>query len=183
MKRKGMTLYRLYLIVALLLLGAVGSTLLVSSPMARYITTATGSASARVAKFNVKIGELKLTEGTSGGTGTVAGQTQTETQTVKIDPMQPGDVREYTVTVTSNSEVAVRFRLEVTNIYSNIPLTIEVLDEEGNSIETDGAVLQAGDAETHTYTLRISWDESESDPKYAERVDILTIRMVAEQVN
>ena len=178
-----MTLYRLYLIVALLLLGAVGSTLLVSSPMARYITTATGSASARVAKFNVQIGELKLTEGTSGGAGNVAGQTQTETQTVKIDPMKPGDVREYTVTVTSNSEVAVRFRLEVENVYNNLPLEWDVLDADNQSIKDSGAVLQAGDTETHTYTLRISWDESKSEPTYAERVDILTIRMVAEQVN
>lgn len=183
MKRKGMTLYRLYLIVALLLLGAVGSTLLVSSPMARYITTATGSASARVAKFNVQIGKLTFHANASGGAGNVAGQTQTETQTVKIDPMKPGDVRKYTVTVTSSSEVAVRFRLEVTNIYSNIPLTIEVLDADNQSIKDSGAVLQAGDTETHTYTLRISWDENKNDPKYAERVDILTIRMVAEQVN
>lgn len=69
---------------------------------ARYVSSASGEDSARVAKFDVSVSDAYG-------------------QTVSV-PIQPGEEAEKYFTVTNKSEVAVSLKFAVTSKYSNLPL-------------------------------------------------------------
>lgn len=131
---------------------------------ARYSTTATFSDSARVAKFNIS-------------------EDGTLTKEITIADMQPGQTENYQVTVTSDSEVAVYYTIAVENVYKNLPLQTTVLDENDNTLPDGRATIGVNDSTPKTYTLQVSWPESETGAAYAGMVDVLAITLTAVQVD
>lgn len=160
--KKGISsLHWLYAAVAILLLVAVALFTTTGSPLARYITTTSGGDSARVARFAVTT------------TGTL-------TETIPMVTMKPGDTNSYTVKVKNESEVSIACRIEVDNTYNNLPLSFKML-KDGTQITED--TIPVGDTVERTYTLCITWHADNSDHQYAEKVDLLVIRLIAEQVD
>lgn len=129
---------------------------------ARYSTGVTYQDGARVAKFNIA-------------------ESGTLTQNIEITGMKPGDTQEYTVTVTSVSEVAVYYTIAVENVYKSLPLKFDI--EYGNAGEIDKATIAPNETDEKTYTLRVTWPENESSPSYAGKVDVLAITLKAVQVD
>lgn len=149
-----------YTLVILLCLVLV-SFWLMCNMYAKYTSQASGSDSARVAKFNV----------------TEAGEA---TQQIQVEAW-PGFKQEYKVSVTNNSEVAIDYTMDIKNKYENLPLKFQMLDENGTEIIPKKAEISAQDQTQHIYTLRISWPESEQDPDYAGKADVIEITLNAVQ--
>lgn len=87
---------------------------LMGSLFAKYSTTATGSDSARVAKFDVDVIF-------SDGNSTISGITA---------DLEYGENGEYTITVVNNSEVAISYVIRIENI------ALETTDKNGNIVAT-----------------------------------------------
>ena len=91
----------LRMVVVLLVLVCL-STAVVTGRYARYTSGATGSDTARVAKFEVSVSSV-------------------EAQNVAI-PIQPGESAKKYFTVENKSEVSVALRFDVSSVHSNLPL-------------------------------------------------------------
>ncbi len=133
---------------------------------ARYSTGVTYTDGARVAKFNI--------------TDAIQ-QDGTAIQQIDITGMQPGDTRNYTVTVTSDSEVAVYYTITAKTVYDNLPLTFTVLDSSNQPMER--ATIGANETDQKTYTLQVSWPSDKNSPDYAGKVDALAVTLTAVQVD
>ena len=174
--------------LAMLLCMVLASFWLLCNIYARYSTTASGSDSARVAKFSVTD---KMTDPDSN-----SGQ---EVQEIKI-AAYPGFTKTYQVSVTNNSEVAIEYVMNVKNKYKNLPLQFQMLDSNkkvisSGSTETsmdydlsESAEISAEDYTEHTYWLEISWPtktisegENLQDPSYAGKTDVIEITLKAVQ--
>ena len=139
--------------VAVLLMLVFLSTAMVTGRYARYISSASGEDSARVAKFDVTVIE------------------GSQTQSVTI-PIQPGDYVDKYYEVTNNSEVTVALNYTVTNKYSNLPLSI-LTNLSG----------EIGPGETKEIPLNVTWPAEENDDKYIGMVDLLEITVQVVQVD
>ena len=155
----------IFRIAAVLLCLTVMSVWGTSRLYARYSTSASGSDSARVAKFQI----------------TQNGDALTQTQTITVEGMKPGDTNKYTVTVQSDSEVTVDYSISVKNVYENLPLEFKMQDASGKTITKD--TIQPNDTATKTYTLQVTWPTSQTDQSYAGKVDLLNITLTAAQVD
>ncbi len=135
------------------------SAYMLSGMYARYSTSASGSDSARVARFSIS---ENLTE---------------QSQTIVIS-MAPGDASvNYPITVTSNSEVTVKYTLELIRETNNLPLSIAITEATGT--------IAAGDTAPRTVNAAISWaagDEAKNY-RYSQEIDLITVRLTVEQVN
>lgn len=158
-------------LVCVLLMLVLVTTGMVSGQLARYVTRATGTDTARVAKFSI------TQEGTL-----------TESFTL---PIAPGGSIQRTVTVTNDSEVAVNYRIAVSNPEDNLPLEFSAVDSEnnplpitgsGNAVELTG-FLEPGSAVSETYTLTIRWKAGQTDDFYAGKVDLIRVTLIAEQAD
>jgi len=127
---------------------------------ARYITTATGSDSARVAKFNVTE-DLTVTQ--SDGT--------TVTDFVVDDVLKPGDSVSYRFTVQNDSEVAVKFIVSGERLFNELPLTLETAEKE----------IAPGESDTVTFT--VLWNSSENSLGYSGKIDMIRLSATAEQID
>ena len=167
--------------LAVLLCMVLASFWLMCNIYARYSTQASGSDSARVARFDVQ------------ETGTLS------TQVIKAE-FYPGFSQTYNVSVKNNSEVAIEYVMNVKNKYKNLPLKFQMLDKDGNEISSnstetsseydlsESAEISAKDSEEHIYKLKISWpaeatSEGEDlwNPDYAGKVDVIEITLKAVQ--
>lgn len=132
---------------------------------AKYSAQASGSDSARIAKFNVT-------------------ETGTATQQIKAN-VYPGFSKTYNVDVTNASEVAITYSMDIQNKYENLPLEFKMLDSNDNEITSKSIDISATDHEPHTYKLQISWPKdanaSATDPDYAGKVDVIEITLNAVQ--
>lgn len=135
---------------------------------AKYVSVASGSDSARVAKFDV----------------TASGGSYESAFAAELDP-----TTSYThtdiVTLTNNSETDVRCTFEVES-EQNLPLVYIWTDEEGTSHSSkDGAVVYELDSngDEMAYTLKIEWDENDTDFIYRRQVESLTIKITATQID
>lgn len=126
---------------------------------ARYTATASGSDSARVAKFEVR-SDLKE---------------QTTDLVLDLTNIKPGYIEEINLQVTNCSEVAVSYKFTVESL-ENIPLTFEF------SPSYEGQFL-LGNTQTATHTLIISWPEAKNDVKFASEIDIVTIVLTCTQID
>lgn len=170
----------LYTLVVLLCM-VLASFWLMCNIYARYSTQASGSDSARVARFDVQ------------ETGTLSEQ-------IINANVYPGFSERYTVGVTNNSEVTIEYVMNVKNKYNNLPLQFRMLDSAGKEITTNSSEasseyalsksdeIVAGDSTEHTYQLEISWPVSQTnegedsqDPDYAGKVDVIEITLKAIQ--
>lgn len=109
---------------------------LTSGLYARYVVTATGSDSARVAKFDVT------------GSGSEA---------VTVDCKDSDNTGEYCITVTSNSEVAVRYTITVTFTEpisaTDLTVTLDKSTLNGNKLVLTDTLSPNGGTKTHTLKM------------------------------
>lgn len=142
--------------VAVLLILVMMSTALAAGRFARYTSSASGSDTARVAKFSV------TEEGTLLHAFTVS--------------MGPGDAPETgSVTVKNDSEVTIDYTISASMLYGFLPLQFTV---DGASVPFTGT-LASGD--TATYKFKVSWPISENDSSYAGKVDCVNITLITAQ--
>lgn len=139
----------------------LASTYLVCGLFARYTTSASGSDSARVAKFEVEGGSVSSAMITAS--------------------LVPGNTHECSLQIRNKSEVAVEYEVTVENITNNLPLTYDVPGmgmENGSfvaTLEPNGASM--------TYKLKIQWPEDHASPDYAGMVDRLRVTVNATQID
>lgn len=142
-------------VVVLLVLVCL-STAMVTGRYARYYSTATASDSARVAKFEVNIPDL-------------------ETQLLSVT-IQPNETVKQYITVKNKSEVAVALTISVSSKYRNLPLVLKYPE-----------YVPVPPRESKDVLLEVSWPVENSEDKYAEKyagkVDLLEISVLAEQID
>lgn len=171
MGRGKLELHTIVLRLAAVLLSLVLITTgLVSGRYARYVTSARGSDSARVAKFTVTQSILQ-------------GETDL-TQTIPMPEIKPGETVNIDILVRHDTEVAVCNTVEVDSVYDNLPLTISVqekgTEKSGSSIFT--AVYGPG-VFTKEYEAAITWVRGSNDLDYIGMVDLIIITVTSEQVD
>ena len=158
MGRGKLELHTIVLRLAAVLLSLVLITTgMVSGRYARYVTSASGSDSARVAKFTVTQSILQ-------------GETDLA-QTIPMPEIKPGDTVVINIVLEYDTEVAVRSTVDVQSLYSNLPLTISVQEK--------------GTLSSHTkeYEAAITWVQGSNDVDYIGMVDLITITVTSEQVD
>ena len=153
----------LRLAAVLLILVALSSSM-VAGRYARYTTSASGSDSARVARFEV----------------TQTNEDGLFTQNVSIH-VAPGLTSRNTVSVTNSSEVAVNYRINVNNTYKNLPLKFEIeVGGETHAVPFTGTVAPNS---TATYTLLTTWNSTDNSIDYAGKVDLIQLALDAVQID
>lgn len=160
-------------LAAVLLSLVLITTGIISGRYARYVTSASGSDSARVAKFSIT---------RSIQVDGVAAKTQT--QTVPMPEIKPGETVTIDVVVEHDTEVAVRNTIEFRSVYNNLPLTISVQEKgtEPSLSSTFTAVYSPGRF-TKEYEAAITWTPGSNDVDYIGMVDLITITVTSEQVD
>lgn len=169
---------------AVLLCLALASTYLLSGLYARYTTSATGTDEARVAVFGSSE-SVTL----DSGDGLLAS-------------MIPGNSITYTITVSNAqgnriSEVAQSYNVEVETA-GNLPLSF-ALSENGKGAITESSATSsafsihtfaaddmhfaAGDSQSKTYQLTVTWPADKIDAKYANVPDFIQVNVNASQID
>jgi len=158
-------------LAAVLLSLVMLTTGIVSGRYARYVTGATGSDSARVAKFKVNQSILYQEENLS------------QSATVPMPDILPGGSRSVFVEVAHDTETAVKNTFKVDST-GNLPLTFRVSEKN-----TRAAM---GGEEEFTYTpgtftvqydVTITWPDTANAQAYIGMVDLLTITVTTEQID
>lgn len=134
---------------------------------AKYTSAASGSSTARVAKFEV----------TDSGSWS-----QTEQLVAEVAPGDENSVY-YAITVKNSSEVAIACQITAECEYSNLPLVFQMTDAKKKVLQEGQAVIPAGEAEEQTYYLRIGWDDTKTDASYVGKTDLIRIRFDAVQAD
>lgn len=158
-------------LAAVMLMLVLLTTSIVSGRYARYVTTATGSDEARVAKF--KVSHSLFHEDTD------------LTQSIPLPQITPGETVSVTVKVEMEAEVAVCNTITVTSEYENLPLKFTVKEiETGESGTSPFSVQYApNDTGTKEYQVDITWDSNGKDQDYMGMVDMLNINVKSVQVD
>ena len=125
---------------------------------ARYSTTASGSDSARVAKFSVT--DTWLQNGASVESFAVS--------------LAPGEQESYTVYIENKGEVTVQYSIKIVNETKNLPI--------GDTIAKSG-ILDPGKNETVEFLIRWPKANGTTDVSYAGQMDMLQILFTIEQVD
>ncbi len=169
-------------IVAVLLCATLASIHLVGGLYAKYTTSASGSDSARVAKFSIT--QKFLNE-----------KNEEITQAIEAK-VTPGTTQSVKLEIANKSEVAVEYALTVTNVTGNLPLKFKLTPVSGNNapavtsesyqngVSKCSAVQKPGN-HTDKYNLQIDWTSSgdDSDLAYIGMVDYITISVTATQID
>lgn len=145
----------------------LASTYLVCGMFARYTTSASGSDSARVAKFEI-----------------VGGEVVSEKITASL---VPGANISCPLTIQNKSEVAVEYEVTVINETNNLPLSFRVYDESAEGyLEGDGTSFSANlsaNGDEKNYNLLIEWSKERNAPEYAGMVDQIQVTVSATQID
>ena len=153
----------LYVSVVLFCLSCFTSHL-IGKTYARYVVSDSASDSARVAAFKIDV---------------ESHNDFNSTQIIALNGFYPGFKKSYTFTVKNSSEVAVAFSVTAENLTDNLPIKTQLLS--GGNVVKEG-YLAPGAQET-TFTFEIYWDSTVTDPIYAGKVDLLQLRIAAEQID
>ena len=78
------------------------------------------------------------------------------------------------------SQVRQSFSVEVETL-SNLPLTIKLLDNNGNEVSPSG-IFEANIYQNYSFNLYISWDESENDYILSDELEIVRIVVHSSQI-
>lgn len=153
----------LRLAAVLLILVALSSSM-VAGRYARYTATATGSDSARVAKFEV--------------TETSALLTQNKSVVISIIP---GGTDRTEIKVKNASEVSVQYTIDVDNPYENFPLDFQIqVDGETYPLPFEADMKPGEEA---TYVLVTTWNSDDTSLSYSGKVDLIEIYLSATQID
>ena len=157
---------------ALLILVLITSSI-ISGRYARYVTTTSGSAEARVAKFVVTQSILHEHERID------------QTQTVSMPTIKPGETVQIDIEVLHDTETSVRDIVNIKSLYDNLPLTFSV--QEAGTVHSDSATFEAvylpGNFTKKKYEALITWAPGSNDVDYIGMVDMLVITVTSEQVD
>ena len=148
-------------LAAVLLVLVLLSSSLVTGRFARYVTTASGEDTARVARFSVtESGDLM--------------------SAFNIE-LYPGASKNYTIAVQNDSEVYIAYTIVATNQSGNLPLTFEIsgMEQDGNS-NLAGTMAPGVNAE---YTMTVRWPEEENSPALSGKVDRILVTLNATQID
>ena len=128
---------------------------------ARYTTSAFGSDSARVARFDVSEDGASFSE-------------------ELLMEIAPGVVTR-TIHVVNSSEVAISYQVTIENVTNNIPFQFSI--NEGDPVENQCvAALHMEPNSSDSVTIRVIWDE-EGALQYMGMVDLIQLSIRAEQVD
>ncbi len=150
-KNKKFLLHRLYLAVVFLLFAALGTSMWATAPLAKYITSTTGSDSARVARFAVSAAK---SNGQSNSISLDEGDAATANYVFTVSNQNTNGVNEtataYDVVVAFPSELS-----GVTLTLKNGTTSISGTATENDTVFTfaNAGRFQAGMAQTDTLTL------------------------------
>ncbi len=143
------------------------STYFVSGLFARYAASDESSDSARVAKFSIE------------GSGIISQPIEEE--------VIPGKTVTKELIIENNSEVAVEYTIEVTNVTKNLPLQFsmkKVVDASGEQeINIPFTEQKLPGSHTDSYTLHINWPGSADDITRTGMVDYITVKVTAIQID
>lgn len=157
-------------LAAVLLSLVMLTTGMISGRYARYVTSASGSDGARVAKFTVTEQSIKYGE-------------KNLTTTVPMPEILPGESKTVTVLVEYDTEVAVRNIISVTNKYGNLPLALSVGEKGGTASGGNFEGVYPSGQYTKEYEVTISWPAESNSQDYIGMVDLLEITVITEQVD
>lgn len=158
-------------LAAVLLSLVMLTTGVVSGRYARYVTSATGSDSARVAKFTVT--QQSITRG----------ETEDLTETIPMPLILPGESHTVNIAIAHDAEVAVNNIIEVSST-NNLPLQFSVSDRSSQQVLGNPASEYfAPGIHTKEYTVTISWPDTTNAQAYIGMVDLLTIKVTTQQVD
>jgi len=121
---------------------------------ARYATEDSASDSARVAKFSITATEDTI-----------------NTFALAVEGLRPGEVRQFVITVTNNSEVAINCTITVENKTNNLPLIL-------NPVSQNFSIGQSADV-----VFEVSWGGSNDSPDFAGKIDLLSVQVVFSQID
>lgn len=152
-------------IASVLLVAVLLSTCAISGTFAKYATSATGSDTVKVAKWNVAITEKGQTSFAFDLFETINDTVDSNAETdVKAGLIAPGTQGSFTISLTSDSEVTANYEVDytVTNT-GNIPIKFSV---DGGTTWTDDLTDVSGtvaaDAElSQDITVQWKWDFGE----------------------
>ena len=160
-------------VAAVLLFLTLLSTHLCSGLYARYTTTASGSDSARVAKFEIE-------DGTVG----------TWKEDVVISELRPSDSEVESMTcanIVNKSEVAVAVTLNVENVYNNLPLKFVLLQNGTVVAGPVGGMMDltynVAPNDDEPVKLGVYWPQDENNLEFCGRVDLLRLTVRVEQID
>jgi len=158
---------------AVLLCLTLLSTHLVSGLFARYTASGQGGDQARVAKFSIQ------------GSGMLSHALEMT--------LRPGDTKTAPLIIVNNSEVAVEYTMEVTNVTNNLPLSFRIEKQKDSpELDTNGATFTAQQlpgSHYDQYALTIEWPKpADDDAKAADlsrigMVDYITVTVTAAQLD
>jgi hypothetical protein len=158
-------------LAAVLLSLVMLTTGMVSGRYARYVTSATGSDSARVAKFTVTQQSIKY------------GTTDLTTM-IPMPELLPGESKIVDMLVEYDTEVTVKNVISVESLYHNLPLTFRISEQNTDSSFAERAefICESGKY-TKAYQLTITWPADKNSQDYIGMVDLLEITVTTEQVD
>lgn len=151
------------------LLGAlIISTHFMSGLYARYSTTATGSDSARVAKFSFSDGNWA-----------------SQSLETAIKSMKPGEEESIQVEIQNTGEVAIQYTVQLENLTNNLPLkaTMQIPAADGASEAETVSNVTISPSGSQTVNVVISWPSGENSVDYIGKTDIVRIIVTAEQID
>ncbi len=143
----------------------------------RYVTSTSGSDNARVARYAFEV---------------VDTETKGEFALLLDELKAPGDSMDISFVVTnkdSNGVCEVNQEYKISYRFTgNLPLKLNLISNTTNK-ESDilfiegiqNGMLPAAQETIHTYTLRITWSENETNPIYADEIDQIIIQVNGEQ--
>ena len=165
-------LYLVYLIIVTLVVTGVS--------FSKYGTIVDGTDTARVAK--------PVLEYVTG----IATYNGVQQESLSFENVKPGDAVAYQFQICNfknedlieiRNEVLLRYKIEVSVEPENVlPLTKNLV----GSYPSDGdgwTILGMGENITHSYTLNIVWNESQTGSEYANKTQTIRITINAEQID
>lgn len=169
---------RLYIILSYLVLASL---VIVGISMSRFETTMTGSGEAIVGRpvINcVPVSAVLNGESIPAGSGGI-----------NISDLSAGSELVYRFNINNykgeiTNEVLLKYKITVSFDPDplTIPLTYTLTPDDPYQSADDGWILLGfSPGETHSYTLTILWDESETDPEYLNQGQSLRILIETEQ--
>lgn len=173
MKKKTFDFHIFVMRLAAVLLSLVMLTSgMVSGRYARYVTSATGSDSARVAKFSVTQQSIQH-----------RGQEKTRSASIPMPEILPGESEIVDILVEYDTEVSIRNIISVTNKYENLPLTINVGEKGGTASGSTFEGVYPSGHYTKEYEVTITWPKDSNSQNYIGMVDLIEIAVTTEQVD
>lgn len=126
---------------------------LTSGLYAKYTTVASGSDSARVAKFSFS-DDLA---------------TQYKTLTARF---APGDAHTTEISIENNGEVALRYVVKIENLTNNLPIDSSIISSDDIAI-----------GEKRSFSWAVKWEEEDNSVEYMGKMDVIRISVAVEQID